>query len=30
MAMDALGFAAFLVIWYLLSRFVMPKLGVPT
>lgn len=29
-AMDALGFVLFLVAWYLLSRVVLPRLGVPT
>jgi len=28
--MDALGFAIFLIAWIVLSRVVMPKLGVPT
>jgi len=28
--MDAFYFALFLCVWYLISRVVLPKLGVPT
>jgi hypothetical protein len=27
---DALAFALFLVLWYMVSRFILPRLGVPT